>query len=204
MTPATSTHTQAVIVGTIARYLGKKADAYHSHRWTVYVRGVDGEDLSRCVRAVTFALHPSFDEPTRRLEHAPYEVTETGWGEFDIGVKIEFTEDSGAGFVETTTPLKLFPSAEEIAKHGQQTTKKPLIKERYEEIVFHECESGFYKRMKGQAAKKAPKSEHDAVWGSFKEKPELVSIYAAREVTRERIKVLKQQLEVLESIDANT
>ena len=52
--------TQAIIVGTIAHYLGKRADEYHSHRWTVYVRGLDGEDLSHCVESVEFALHPSF------------------------------------------------------------------------------------------------------------------------------------------------
>ena len=196
--------TQAIIVGTIAHYLGKKADEYHSHRWTVYVRGLDGEDLSHCVESVEFALHPSFDEPTRVLTQAPYEVTETGWGEFDIGVKITFSSDCGeARTVTTTTPLKLFPSAEEIARHGPQTTKKPLIKERYEEIVFHECDGGFYKRMKSHAWKRAPKSAHDDAWSSFKDKPELVGIYAAREVTKERIKILEQQLEVLESIDAN-
>lgn len=134
-------------------------------------------------------------------------------GEFDVGVTLTFREDaraSGSGSggkpmkIETTTPLKLFPSAEEIARFGPQTTKKPLIKERYEELVFVGCEDGFYKRMaKASSKKKAPASEHDAAWASFKDKDELKAIYAARKVTEERIEVLKQQLEVLESIDAN-
>jgi len=195
--------TRSLVIGTVAQYLGKKADEYHSHRWTCFVRGPDGEDLSHCVSAVEFTLHPSFEEPLRRLTEPPYEVTETGWGEFDIGVKIEFSADSGAGAVHATTPLKLFPSAEEIAKHGPQTTKRPVLRERYEEVVFHDCEAAFYKRMKAHAAKKAPKSEHDGTFGTFKEKPELMAIYAAREVTKERIRTLRQQLEVLESIDAN-
>ncbi len=196
----TSTHTQPVVVGTIAYYLGKKSDEYHSHKWTVYVRGANGEDLSHCVAAVEFTLHPSFEESTRRLTKAPFEVTETGWGEFDIGVKMEFVD---GGAATTTTPLKLFPTREEIAKYGPQTTKKPLIKERYEEIVFHECDAAFARRMKAQGGKRAPKSEHDDAWSTFTDRRELVSIYAAREVTAERIKVLEQQLEVLESIDAN-
>ena len=54
------------------------------------MRGANGEDLSHCVAAVEFTLHPSFEESTRRLTKAPFEVTETGWGEFDIGVKMEF------------------------------------------------------------------------------------------------------------------
>jgi len=199
-TTSSTTLTQPVIVGTIAYYLGKKADEYHSHRWTVYVRGLDGEDLTHCVAAVEFTLHPSFEEATRRLTEAPFEVTETGWGEFDIGVKIEFVD---GGEVTTTTPLKLFPTQEEISKYGPQTTKKPLIKERYEEIVFHECDAGFVRRVKAQGGKRAPKSEHDDAWSTFKDRHELVAIYAAREVTKERIKVLEQQLEVLESIDAN-
>ena len=196
-------YTQPIIIGTIAYYLGKKADEYHSHRWTVYARGLDGEDLTRCVKSVTFTLHPSFDEAQRVLSAPPYEVTETGWGEFDIGVKIEFTDDCGASAVSTTTPLKLFPTADEIAKNGPQTTKKPVIKERYEEIVFHDVDTAFYKRMKAHGSKKAPASEHDQAWSLFKDKSELISIYAARKVTEERLAVLKQQIEVLESIDAS-
>jgi len=191
-----------IIIGTIAYYLGKKADEYHSHRWTVYARGVDGEDVSRVVKSVSFTLHPSFDDHVRVIEKPPYEVTETGWGEFDIGVKIEFVDDAGASATSTTTSLKLFPSAEEIAKHGGATTKKPVIKEKYEEIVFHDLDPGFYKRLRGHAWTRAPASEHDQAWSSFKDKAELVSIYAARKVTAERLAVLKQQIEVLESIDA--
>ena len=44
------------------------------------MRGANGEDLSHCVAAVEFTLHPSFEESTRRLTKAPFEVTETGWG----------------------------------------------------------------------------------------------------------------------------
>lgn len=35
---------------------------------------------------VTFTLHPSFKNPVRVKEVPPYEVTESGWGEFDIGI----------------------------------------------------------------------------------------------------------------------
>lgn len=37
---------------------------------------------------VTFQLHPSFKDPVRRVEQPPYELTETGWGEFDISIVV--------------------------------------------------------------------------------------------------------------------
>lgn len=37
---------------------------------------------------VIFELHPSFAVPTRPLEQQPFEVTESGWGEFEVAVKV--------------------------------------------------------------------------------------------------------------------
>jgi transcription initiation factor IIF auxiliary subunit len=35
-------------------------------------------------------LHESFQNPRRDVEMPPYELTETGWGEFDIVVVLHF------------------------------------------------------------------------------------------------------------------
>lgn len=53
------------MTGSIAFYLGKKAQEYQTHRWTLYVRGPQDEDLSTFVSKVAFTLHPSFAEPVR-------------------------------------------------------------------------------------------------------------------------------------------
>ena len=37
---------------------------------------------------VVFTLHASFANPTRELAEPPYEVTEHGWGEFEIVVEV--------------------------------------------------------------------------------------------------------------------
>lgn len=37
---------------------------------------------------VVFKLHPSFAQPVRPVEGPSFELTETGWGEFDIGVEV--------------------------------------------------------------------------------------------------------------------
>ena len=41
-----------ICVGTVSFWLGKKADEYHSHKWTVYVRSPVNEDLSPMVKKV--------------------------------------------------------------------------------------------------------------------------------------------------------
>lgn len=51
--------------GSIAFYLGKKAQEYQTHSWTLYVRGPQDEDLSAFVSKVAFTLHPSFAQPVR-------------------------------------------------------------------------------------------------------------------------------------------
>ena len=79
--------------GSIAFYLGKKADEYHTHRWTLYVRSPDQSfDLSKAISKVVFQLHPSFPQPTRELTEPPFEVTETGWGEFEASIRIIWKE----------------------------------------------------------------------------------------------------------------
>lgn len=64
-----------------------------SHRWTTYVRSANNEDLSVLVKKVVFQLHPSFKDPARTIETAPFELTEQGWGEFEIGITLFFHPD---------------------------------------------------------------------------------------------------------------
>ena len=41
-------------------------------------------------------------------------VTETGWGEFEIGITIHFKEDAGEKPIELFAPLKLYPVGAEV------------------------------------------------------------------------------------------
>ena len=133
--------------GSVAYWLGKKADEYHSHEWTVFVRGQNNIDLQEVVESVTFQLHPSFAEPKRVLTEPPYEVTETGWGEFEIGIEIKFRPEVGEEKEKLMANLKLFPDADEIAKTGPQTTKKPLVVENREELIFHKPRKSFWEKV---------------------------------------------------------
>ena len=86
-----------IIHGNVSFYLGKKAEnknEYQSHQWTLYLRGLNNEDLSICIEKVVFQLHPSFAQPIREYKHPPFEVTEKGWGEFDAQILIHWKDPS--------------------------------------------------------------------------------------------------------------
>ncbi|KAF9405077.1 NuA4 histone H4 acetyltransferase complex and the SWR1 complex subunit, partial [Podila epigama] len=94
---------------------GKKGnDPDHTHRWTVSVRGINNEDISYFVRRVTFKLHETYDTPQRTIDKPPFEVTETGWGEFDILIKIHFQAVSGEKALSLYHHLKLHPYEEDL------------------------------------------------------------------------------------------
>ncbi|KAK0179195.1 hypothetical protein PV327_008009 [Microctonus hyperodae] len=122
-----------LVYGNIARYFGKKREEDgHTHQWTVYVKPYNNEDMSIYVKKVHFKLHESYNNPNRIVTKPPYELTETGWGEFEIVIKIYF-HDSNERPVTIYHILKLFQSSPEI-----QQGKKNLVSEFYEEIVFQD------------------------------------------------------------------
>lgn len=60
----------------------------------MYIRSIFNEDLGSVIKRVVFTLHPSFNNPTRVVDSAPFELSETGWGEFEIGITIIFHSDA--------------------------------------------------------------------------------------------------------------
>ncbi|EDS37568.1 YEATS domain containing protein 4 [Culex quinquefasciatus] len=129
-----------LIYGNVARSFGKKREEDgHTHQWTVYVKPYQNEDMSTYVKKIHFKLHESYANPNRVVTKPPFEVTETGWGEFEIVIKIHF-HDPTERPVTMYHILKLFQSP---ILDGEVTTtqiegKKGLVSEQYEEIVFQE------------------------------------------------------------------
>ncbi|GFG31551.1 hypothetical protein Cfor_00462 [Coptotermes formosanus] len=123
-----------VVYGNIARYFGKKREEDgHTHQWTVYVKPYHNEDMSTYVKKVHFKLHESYAEPNRIVVKPPYEVTETGWGEFEIVIKIYFHDPNERPTVTLYHILKLFQSGPDVMQG-----RKTLVSEFYEEIVFQD------------------------------------------------------------------
>ncbi|PKA48784.1 hypothetical protein AXF42_Ash018726 [Apostasia shenzhenica] len=142
-----------IAYGTISFWLGKKASEYNSHKWTVYVRGATNEDLSVIVKRAVFQLHPSFNNPTRAVESPPFELSESGWGEFEIAISLFFHSDVCDKQLDLYHQLKLYPEDD----NGPQSTKKPVVVETYDEIVFSEPSEAFFGRVQNHPAAIIPR-----------------------------------------------
>ncbi|KAJ7526391.1 hypothetical protein O6H91_16G004900 [Diphasiastrum complanatum] len=211
-----------IVYGTISFWLGKKADELHSHKWTVYVRSAADEDLGVVIKKVVFQLHPSFNNPTRVVEAAPFELNESGWGEFEIGITVFFHGDVGEKPLELFHHLKLYPADES----GPQSTKKPVVVEAYDEIVFSEPPEAFLARVRNHPAvavlshttsgtvsfpAAAVEGTNEKSKGDTKDHPlrqwflkhseaeELPSIAAARQQVQNQIMKLRRDLHMLET-----
>ncbi|KAM1156205.1 hypothetical protein ACFX13_027585 [Malus domestica] len=142
-----------IVYGTVAFYLGRKASESQSHKWTVYVRGATNEDLGVVVKRVIFQLHPSFNNPMRVIDSPPFELTECGWGEFEISISLFFHNDVCERQLDLYHHLKLYTEDES----GPQSTKKPVVVESYDEIVFPDPLEACFARVQNHPAVIVPR-----------------------------------------------
>ena len=166
------------LFGTISTFVGKKADE-QKYNWTVYIRGMDREDLSYFIRKVTFLLHDSFEPPLRGrnienrynyigvnmvnerknavCEMAPFEVHESGWGEFSIGITVYF-HDITIKPVEFFHHLKLFSDPSIVSGGG---IRRPVVAENYDEFVFFDVNEEFKKILNAGPLRFLPQTRLD-------------------------------------------
>uniref|UniRef100_A0A7N0U5U7 YEATS domain-containing protein n=1 Tax=Kalanchoe fedtschenkoi TaxID=63787 RepID=A0A7N0U5U7_KALFE len=208
-----------VVYGNVAFWLGKKANEYQSHRWTVYVRGATNEDLGAVVKQVVFQLHSSFNNPTRVVESPPFELSEAGWGEFEIAITLHFHNDVCDKPLSLYHHLKLYPEDES----GSMSTKKPVVVESFEDIVFYDPSDSFLARIQSHPSvivprlppgftlsppapaedpnkkKRGDTKDHPlSQWfTNFSEADELLQLAAARQQVQAHIAKLKRQLGAL-------
>lgn len=209
-----------IVYGNVAFWLGKKASEYQSHKWTVYVRGATNEDLGVVIKRAVFQLHSSFNNPTRAVESPPFELSESGWGEFEIAITLYFHADVCDKPLNLYHHLKLYPEDES----GSMSTKKPVVVESYDEIVFPEPSDSFLARVQNHPAVTLPRlpvgftlpppvpiedtskrkrgdtKDHPlAQWFmNFSEADELLQLAAARQQVQAHIAKLKRQISLID------
>ncbi|ETW05724.1 hypothetical protein, variant [Aphanomyces invadans] len=158
---------KAIAYGSVATYLGRKSEETKTHRWHIYVRGIANEDLSYMISKVVISLHSSFANPVRVLTEPPYEVSEYGWGEFETRIQIHF-QDPDEKPVDKIHMLVLYPPGNQIA-----STKKPVVSEFYDELVFNEPTEFMYKKLMTGPEKQAPPNPLQEYWPVYSEAQDL-------------------------------
>jgi len=151
----------------------------HTHRWTVAVRSAasvpdsdtvgNADDIGYFVKRVTFKLHDTYPNPSRNVDKMPFEVTETGWGEFEIQIRINFVSESGEKAVVLYHHLKLHPwtaigSGEpEIPPPEVAAKAGPVHSWQYDELVFNDPYQSFLNILQAHPPTPLPKAKRRPV-----------------------------------------
>jgi len=180
-----------IVYGNVAKYFGKKREEDgHTHQWTVYVKPYKNEDISSWVKKVHFKLHESYTEPNRVVTKPPYEVTETGWGEFEVQIKIYFI-DPNERHVTIYHILKLF----ETGPNGVINIKKNIVSESYDEIVFLEPSVMMHQLLTNPRQLQMTPVRHETDFEEKREKT-LEAILQAKNKIRHEISDMKERLKI--------
>ncbi|KAL1449692.1 hypothetical protein WDU94_002176 [Cyamophila willieti] len=90
------------------------------------------------------SYHESYPVNVRLLTKPPFEISETGWGEFELVIKIYF-HDPNERPVTLYHMLKLFKTKDASC----DATNSLLYNEYYEEIIFNEPTLTMYSTLAG-------------------------------------------------------
>lgn len=191
-----------IIYGNSAKKMGEvkppNAPVEHSHMWTIFVRGPNGEDLSDIIKSVVFKLHETYPNPTRAVEAPPFELTETGWGEFEINIKIHFIESANEKPISFYHHLRLHEyqnqnsNGVKLENGGNSPEVESVF---YDEIVFNEPNEEFFKVLIAKPGYLLPSNKSEkAVFSKQLEQEEIDRISDGAKKVDEEIEKLKEEL----------
>lgn len=194
--------TRPILYGNVSKKLGDvrppNAPTEHTHLWTIFVKGPNNEDISYFIKKVVFKLHDTYPNPIRSVESPPFEITETGWGEFEINVKIYFIEEANEKVVSFYHHLRLHPYdlSGKVPKVLPQKPEEEISSVIYDELVFNEPNETFFAKLMSVPGNKLPNNKTDeCVFSRQLEDEELVRIDKAIGTVESEIAELKDKIQ---------
>ncbi|AFZ81571.1 YEATS family domain-containing protein [Theileria equi strain WA] len=187
-----------IVVGTYAFPLNpaeKKRYGSMTHRWVCLLRSPDDENMTHYIKKVQFDLDPSFLNPKRVFTAMPYEVTEVGWGEFYIGVKIVFVDD-------TLEPVQLQHLLRLNPTDGSNVITT-AVNETFDEIIFNEPNEWFYEKLiKSSRDKLLPNKYKEYFWNIEHKEKETMCRYICSQsyFQNETYRLLAEASELIKQI----
>ena len=123
------------------------------------------------------------------VDSPPFELVEQGWGEFDIGITVHFT-DPNEKPVSVVHTLKLF--APDPANWPPQ---KPVVSEHIDQIVFIDPTEWFYNDLLTHKQEEGPALITYYSAASVDDDSQLEKILSAQRKVRQQIWRLKEMYE---------
>ncbi|CCH41080.1 hypothetical protein BN7_617 [Wickerhamomyces ciferrii] len=192
-----------IIYGNTAEPFGEKRPPNcpdeHTHNWTVFVRGPNGEDLSYFIKKVVFKLHDTYNNPTRSIESPPFQVTETGWGEFEIGIKIYFVNEANEKNISLYHHLRLHPYG--FPPDAVLTDKDRNVRSvQYDEIVFNEPTEQLFEIMTQKPGNRLPELKKQSEFSREVEYEEIARLENGIKQVNGEIDILKEQIQDFQNL----
>lgn len=188
-----------LVYGSASTPFGKKREPDgHTHEWTIYVKPYTNEDMSAYVKKVQFRLHDSYANSNRVVSKPPYEVSETGWGEFEVQIKIHFHDAAAEKPVTVYHVLKLFhaQSGEVQATSSSMVQgRKTVVSEFYDEIVFQDPTQYMHTLLTTTRPLTLSAYKHSTDFEERRNK-NLVAVAEARKNVQSEISDLKEKLKI--------
>ncbi|OWK16975.1 hypothetical protein Celaphus_00011606, partial [Cervus elaphus hippelaphus] len=150
-------------------------------------------DMSAYVKKIQFKLHESYGNPLRVVTKPPYEITETGWGEFEIIIKIFFI-DPNERPVTLYHLLKLFQS-----DTNAMLGKKTVVSEFYDEMIFQDPTAMMQQLLTTSQLEVKTREKLEAA--KKKTSFEIAELKERLKASRETINCLKNEIRKLEEDD---
>lgn len=185
--------------------------ADHTHKWTIFIRDPTDKDadLSYFIKKVIFKLHDTYPQPSRSIEEPPFEVTETGWGEFEISIRVFFVSQAAEKNVLLYHHLKLHPYGQpppaQTTEDGAEAPKidtKPVESYVYDEFVFNEPTEAMFETLTSRPGALLPAKKSDSVKYSLQTESEEIdrlsiamdNVYQQVQKSKEKIRELEREL----------
>lgn len=150
---------------------------------------------------MVFKLHDTYNNPTRSIESPPFQVTETGWGEFEIGVKIYFVNEANEKNISLYHHLRLHPYG--FPPDAVLTEKDRHVKSiQYDEIVFNEPTEQLFEIMTQKPGNRLPESKTQSEFSKETEREEIVRLDNGIQEVNKEIEKLKAQIQEYQSVKA--
>jgi YEATS domain-containing protein 4 len=197
------------VVGSVAWWQGPEAESTKTHKWTVFLRALDPEeDMGFYIDKVVFVLHESFEQSVRGIPflksswlislevlQAPFQVSEVGWGEFSILIRVHFKDDFEKP-VEFPYYLRLYDNAEAIPTHT------PVVSELYDEFVFLEPDPAFWRIVEAGPSREvlddSLRNHYDNDKLGKDEEAEMVRLLGTHQHVLQKLIYLKKRLDSTE------